>query len=378
MSGLADIQAMKALSNSKKNSKITKFGYNLNNALFNYRVALSNVQNQLVKLYCFGDSITRGEYSSDEINKSWVGQLKTLLQTQYGSAGDGFISVYEGTLPAGAKPRVTLGTGWSTSVGTGFGGIFASSNSVTTDTTITFNGDSVDVLYTRGSGAGIATILIDGVQVGTVNCANGAIDYTQKVTYTGLSNGAHTLIFRPQTTAKVYLEGIIPKTGSVGIQVNKMGYSGKQASFFNNSSDMSRWSSEVAPDIVTLAFGMNDIMLGTSVTDYKSNLGSLISYFQSRGSSVILIPYMQPSSSWTTNDWVAYTVNTSYSLADQYNCGVIDIYQAWNKSYTSAQSLGLFGPSANDYSGSAGTNPAHPSDKGYYYIAQIIKSYLTI
>lgn len=61
-----------------------------------------------------------------------------------------------------------------------------------------------------------------------------------------------------------------------------------------------------------------------------------------------------------------------YEIADTYNTGIIDIYKTYFKDYTVAQKKRLFGMAINDYSGRSGTNTAHPSDKGYKYIGDVI------
>lgn len=385
MSGLADIQSMQALKNSKKNSKTNKFSYNLDNTLINFRVALSNAQNQLVKIFCLGDSITRGEYSSDEPNKSWVGQLRNLMQSQFGGIGEGFINIYESTLPTGAKPRWTLGAGWSISTaynsGGGLGGYwgYSATSTNTSPSSVTFKGTSVSIVYPRTTDGGTANILIDGVSKGTLNCHNTVSDFTQFMLITGLTDGAHTMSIVPNGDGKIFLEGIIEGAGNTtGVQVNRLGRSGWQASDWlnNKTTNFQRWGA-YPPHLTFIALGMNDCKTAT-VSNYMSYMGQLISEFQSLGSSVILLPYQIPDTSWTSNSNYLVFVNAQYQLADQYNCGLIDIYKAWGQTYSKAQSLGLFGVATNDYSGVSGTNPAHPGDKGYNYIAQIIKPYLTI
>ena len=89
----------------QQESPYKNYGYNLEVSLSRYKNALKNASTQKVKIYCIGESNTRGEYSSDEVNKSWVGVMKLSLQNKYGNVGEGFISIYEGALPTGTKAR---------------------------------------------------------------------------------------------------------------------------------------------------------------------------------------------------------------------------------------------------------------------------------
>ncbi|AIW03360.1 hypothetical protein CPT_Mater203 [Bacillus phage Mater] len=357
---------------SKRNGA---FGYNLNNALFNYRIALSNASNQIVKVDCIGDSITRGEYSSDEPSKSWVAILRKNLQAKYGNdPGEGFINSYEGGMPAGSNPRWTRGAGWS-SLANGRGGFMINSNGNTTPSTVTFKGDSVTLLFSKTTDGGKADILIDGVNKGIIDCYATATDFTPSTTYTGLGAGTHVMTITPQTTARLFIEGVIENSGATkGIQVNRLGISGRKTSEWLDVKNRPRLET-VKPHLAIISLGMNDVKTIDEVT-FKTNLGDLIKLYQSYGASVVVNAYFQPSSSWVTSDkWDSF-LKVMYELADELNVGLIDIYNAFGKSYTLAQSKGLFGPSTNDYTGNSGTNSAHPGDKGYAYIGHIVSQYL--
>jgi hypothetical protein len=360
----------------------SRFGYNLNDGLFNFRVALSNVQNQIVRINCIGDSITRGEYTSNESTKPWAGQLRSLLQTQYGGSGEGFINPYEASLPAQTNPRWSFGSGWvSVSGPGGFGGYWSDSGSSTNvnPATVTFNGASVSVMYITTTDGGTADVKVDGVSKATLNCL-GSVDFSKApLNITGLSAGAHTLTITPTGNGKIFIDGILEGGGATnGIQVNKIGRSGWKASdWITDTNRFSRWSS-LSPSLTIIALGMNESNKSNPVPveTYKNNLATLIQKFQSFGSSILLVPYFAPNTGWTDR-WVDY-VNANYELAKQYNCGLVDMYQAWGKSWTIAQTQGLFGLATNNYSGGSGDNWAHPGDKGHNFIAQIIKQHLMV
>lgn len=367
---------------TQEQSPYKKYGYNIDKNLSKYKNALKNTSTQKVKIYCIGESNTRGEYSSDEVNKSWVGVMKSSLQNQYGNAGEGFINIYEGALPSGTKPRWTLGKGWSVSgalntvtsnVG-GFGGCFATSNKNTSSATLVFTGTDLDLLYSKATGGGTAAVTIDGKEVGTINCLDKEASFSHKVSYSGLSNTTHTLVITPNAASNIFIEGAIASSNTTGIEVDKIAISSKGASYFNAPLQKRNWDTLPAPDLVLLSFGINEAANRIPVEDYKANMIALVTYWQGRGSNVCIVPNQKPADSWTKN-WPAY-VASMYEIADTYNTGIIDIYKAFFEDYNVAQKEGLFGMAANDYSGGSGTNTGHPSDKGYKYIGNVIYSNL--
>jgi lysophospholipase L1-like esterase len=374
--------AQLATSLAQNTKKIEHFGYNLNDGLLAYRIALSNVQNQMVRVFGIGDSVMRGEYSSVESTKSWVGKLRISLQNNYGNApGEGFIGTYEGSLPAGAGSRWTLGAGWQAAFGGGLQGLYAKSQGSLNPASVTFTGTSVTLLYSRESDGGVGNITIDGSAPATnptINCFYGQRDHTLSVTYTGLTNGTHTLSVTPATTANVGIEGIIANNDATsGIQVNRLGISGRTSAQWNNALFSQRWNT-MKPDLAIIALGLNDSNTSVPLATYKANLATLIQTFQSYGSSVLLVPYFQPDTGWIKlAPWSDY-VQVNYDLADQYNTGLVDIYRAWGTSYSFAQGKGLFGLTTNNFSGASGTNTGHPGDKGYGYIAQVVQQCLTL
>lgn len=370
------------LKTKQEESPYKEYGYNIDVGLSKYKNALKNASNQKLKIYCIGESNTRGEYSSDEVKNSWVGVMKSSLQNKYGNAGEGFISIYEGALPVGTKGRWKLGTGWSVSgahreavsnVG-GFGGCFGISNKNTSPVALTFTGTDLDLLYAKATDGGTATITIDGKEIGTISCSDKAVSFSNKASYSGLSNTAHTLVITPNTAANIFIEGAIASSSAVGIEVDKIAISSKVASYFNTTLTKKVWDASPEPDLVLLSFGINESGRGVSIEEFKTNMIGLVTYWQGRGSNVCLVPNQKPADSWTKN-WPAY-VASMYEIADTYNTGIIDIYKAYFKDYTAAQKAGLFGMAANNYSGGSGTNTAHPSDKGYKYIGEVIYSNL--
>lgn len=361
---------------SSSTNQSSQIGYNLDNGLIDYRIALAERATTPCKIYCIGDSITRGEFTSDEPNTAWASVLRKSLQTKYGNSGEGFINVYEGALPAGAHPRVTFGTGWSMSPGSksGFGGGYANSTGAVTPLTINFTGDKFTIIHTKGPTGGTADIKVDGTSVGTLSCVNATITFNNYQTISGLSNSAHVLTIIPAGATQVWVQGIIAEISVPGIQVNRIGYSGYVSGDWNNANTKASWAGK-APNLAIIALGVNDGGTGVSISTYRNNMDALVQHFINIGSSVVLLPYFQTGSAWASA-WGSF-VQVNYDLAKKYNTGLIDLYQAWGKNYAYAQTRGLFGVGpSNDFSGASGSNTAHPGDKGHRYIASIIEKFL--
>lgn len=358
------------------------YKYNVDRALVKYKSSLKKSKKQKIRIYCIGESTTRGEYSSDEVNKSWVGVMKSSLQNKHGDAGEGFINIYEGALSSETKGRWTLGNGWSicgasntiiNSVG-GFGGCYGTSNNNTSSSSLLFRGNAIELIYSKFINGGTADITINGKKVGSISCFADKQSFSNRIHYSGLSNSTHTLSVIPASSNNIYLEGAIASSGTKGIEVDKIAISSKRASYFNKDIQKESWNSMYLPELVLLSFGLNEAGNKFTVEEYKENMIGLVTYWKGRGSDVCLIPSPKPADSWTTN-WASY-VAALYEISDAYNTGIIDIYKAFYKDYTVAQQKGLFGLAKNDFSGSSGTNTAHPSDEGYKYIGDIISSIL--
>jgi lysophospholipase L1-like esterase len=352
------------------------FGFNLGPGLLDYRIGLAEKAAATpTKILCLGDSITRGQFTSNEPETSWASVLRKSLQAKYGNAGVGWINALEGVFPAGTQPRVSLGAGWIQAAGTksGFGGGYISSNGVTTAATFNFTGDKFTIVYARGSVGGNADVRIDGTSVGTLNCNNATTSFNNYQAFTGLTNAAHVLTIVPATSAQIMIEGIIAEISTAGIQVWKNGMAGYTSIDWNNTNTKSAWAGRPC-HLTIIALGVNDGGLGTGLAAYKTNMDAMVQHFLGLGSSVLLLPLMRGGSAWTTA-WPDF-VQANYDLARKYNTALIDMYAAWNKDYTTMQTRGLFGTATEDFTGGSGSNTAHPGDKGHRYMSSIVERHL--
>ncbi|MFA6867557.1 MAG: SGNH/GDSL hydrolase family protein, partial [Clostridia bacterium] len=175
---------------------------------------------------------------------------------------------------------------------------------------------------------------------------------------TGASDGA------------IYIEGLIAYNPIVttpkGCYVHNVGTPTRKASEY--ALQASKTPSVLTPHLTIIAFSINDAK--ASATDYYASMSSLISANQNAGASVLLVAY------YAINDTPAINANylamnsQMYQLCDQFNCAMVDIYSRWGKDFTVAQLAGLMGTS--DWSGNAGSDAWHVSDKGHREIANAI------
>jgi hypothetical protein len=79
------------------------------------------------------------------------------------------------------------------------GGTYAGEPSTVALAAFTFSGDSIDLVYRRGSLGGSAQVYIDGINKGTVNMYNATTQWWNNATpavtaYSGLGTGTHTIM----------------------------------------------------------------------------------------------------------------------------------------------------------------------------------------
>lgn len=351
-------------------------GYNLNQGLFRFRAALAETPTRTVSVVCIGDSITQGYRAGDYNTFPYASVLRSLLQNKYGGTEVGY--QYTG------DPSVTKTGTWGTSSGVGRGGLYNSTNGATMQ--FAFTGTSVDILYTKGNNStlyGVGTVEIDGIAVGNLDCTGTTIAFGSKVTFSGLSSGSHTLkITAPSDGRRIYVEGIIPHTGSTtGITVHRCGVNGSDTNTWNQTDVYNPTFNVLTPDLTIIALGTNDCDNGIAIANYKTYLGKIIQAALTKNSAVCLVPMMWGDVTQRPNyaNYPQY-VQAMYELADTNNVGLIDIFSAFGNTtaknnYTTAQSYGMFGV-PNTGTGQSGNDYVHPSNKGHRFIANTIYNHL--
>jgi lysophospholipase L1-like esterase len=351
-------------------------GYRMITGLRSYHNALANVDVAPVKIAMIGDSLTWGAWASDIVTNNFVGRLRTVLQAKYGNVGQGNYPVPIAIVSIAQTPwwSVTSGT-WATSAAQGIGGraMYGSSSSVIQ---LTFTGTAIDLFYRKYlNGSSASSITIDSTPVACPDFYSSNTVHTQKQSYTGLSTAQHVMVITVEATAGkfVYIEDAIVTSptvsGDKGVYVYNFGT--PNATCGNFLSNIANMMTAVAPDLVVLELGIND---RTDPAAFLTNMGTLLTAVTSDASCSVLLLIPAPFSTAATNynNWL--TVNQHiYTLADQYDCALLDMTKLW-ESYALQQADGMYG--GNAYDGTAGADQIHPSNKGHRNIGNALARHL--
>lgn len=248
-------------------------------ALRPFWTALAKRESSPVDILCIGDSLTEGAYVST-IEKRWVARLRDKLRAAYPTAGvtggQGFISANYHTIgpgnPGVEVNQVMTQTGGSTDAGYTLGlGRRYRKFTTTGNVSATVTCSSVDAIYTQGTSRGTLGLSIDGGAAATIATAGGLLA-TKKFNSGALTPGSHTVTVSWQSGGEVDVEGIMVYNGdeTKGIRLWESGHGGVETDFFNGGF----WQTgirNIAPALVTICLGVNDLMFNTGA-NYPSNL----------------------------------------------------------------------------------------------------------
>lgn len=344
-------------------------GYNIEAGLQHWREAIADIDSNPTTIAIIGDSITFGAFASDILNTSWQGRMRNALQTKLGNVGIGSYPIIA------ASQTVTVPwtmANWNV-LSPGSGGVFGrwatNPNGTSLTASVTFTGTSCDLIYgtaSPGASSGV-TVTIDGNAV-TVPDFNSASEVWGNVqSYTGLTAASHTLDITTGTAGQVYLEGLIAydpaSSAPYGCYVIPFATPGAVTADFTPYA--AKHVSISGAQLYIIALGVNDSLNSVTVAEYMTNMGTLISAYQAAGASVLLL-ICEPVNG--DPQWPQF-VEAQYQLAQEYNCALVDIYKRWGSAYVNT--TGMYGTS-NDYSGNAGTDGIHPSNKGHRDIANAL------
>ncbi len=348
-----------------------------------------------VRVLIEGDSIGRGEYTSDETTKSFAAQLATL----WGASG-GFIAAREGWYGSGV-------TSWQTLSGLN-GGIkrvsyntAAQADTVYSDTSgvtgmlnqggfageyvrmgnakeIRFRvrGSKITLLYMDAAGgAGGKASVLDGSTVLQSNLGDNTVstDTPRSVTY-NLDYGNHVIKVRT-TSGNFNMVGLIVEDDKPGIVVNRSGREAWKTADWANRTTKAAF--DLYPqDIVIIALGTNDSKDNDPST-FTTNLTTLYNRFADADTKAVFYIMHQPGPSWGVGAtaWPNY-VAAIKTLAGTLGTGYIDGAAAFG-SYADAVAKGLLSTYPNDFTGASGADVVHPSDLGAEFIARLIAKALT-
>jgi lysophospholipase L1-like esterase len=363
--------------------------YNTTNVLMStditlrkWRLALANIYRSKAKITILHDSIGVGAYASDHRNNGWIGVMKKSLQDKYGNGGQG--TYWLPTGDASNKPWASIFTylnissNWKVTANSfTLTGVRFESNAAGETISLTFEGDEIDVLYTKGNGAPAAgaSVTIDGISKGTIDFNNTTTKIDNVKTYTALGNGTHTMVITANAQY-AWITGFVARqtnaTGSKGVEVTSLGCGGVKASFFANN-NMSNITSMYPANLYIIALGTNDAA-NFSAT-YQADLQAIVTACKNSGGDVLILGYACNGDSYRAN-YDSYRA-IMLQIAKSSGCAYIDMHYLFGGVPANFNSDGISGQTDDGtigWTGNQGTDLYHYSDKGHRFIGQSVFS----
>ncbi|MFK4295003.1 lysophospholipase L1-like esterase [Arthrobacter sp. GAS37] len=271
-----------------------------------------------------GDSLTEG-YKGLPASQSYPVTLRKILSNRgYPLAGSGMVfTAQNDAISPDARWAFTNFTQFSAQdlfVQASVSGAVATYTPLAGDPA----GTSVDVWFLTGSGA--VTISIDGGAAVAFTPPAGAAGPTVR-TFSGLANTTHMVAVTTTTATATYFCGVRTYGGN-GVEVTNAGIAGSQTSNWLNNAAYNPKNlvpGILAPDIVFLCLLQNDAAASVALATYRANINSLISQYQTLGSTVILvIPPACNTGTVSTTAWKGYA-DSMFDSAEASNCPVLDV-----------------------------------------------------
>jgi lysophospholipase L1-like esterase len=275
-------------------------------ALTQWAAALTGLNSVPARWLAIGDGPTEGQGSSTRAGR-WVDQVLSTIRTaksvtgtqQFISAAYGVTGtdspwantgvVFAGSVSAAATSGVgsriavlsqggtAAGQFGTSTFGTApFGG--TAGGSTAGSVTFTVTGTTVDLWYVSELSSGSFTYQVDS---GTAVSVSTAATHDIK-RITGISLGANTshTVTVTVTAGTVYLSGltVYGTDGGTGVHLYEAARTAATtATFAANTTDLADVAATVAPDLVTIQLGYNDVAAGIGPGTHRSNLLTIIS-----------------------------------------------------------------------------------------------------
>lgn len=257
----------------------------------------------------------------------WSGKVVKGLQRWSNAAADS----------GGSNPTNelwTLGAGWTTYAGFGWGevGLCGCTNQTTTTTYGPVSCDGFRVLYGTSSfgTANAANLNIDGGStLSTLNC-NNATGLYKEVTVTASSYGSHTLNIVARNPGQLYILAVEPITNSAQLSIGHAGVSSSSTVNWVSTGAVPNLQGYKAiaaatPDLVVLNLGLNDRNNGVSLATFKANLTTIANaVFGVNGDVVFVIPN---DANMANNSLIPDYNAAITEVAQSLNCAIVNLYQ---------------------------------------------------
>ena len=325
-------------------SAVSNVGGELNNELWNvvssnlpkWRQAKARVQDGAgnAKIFTLGDSITYGlggtHASTSPYLDSYPRRLSSVINSRGIPSSLGF------GIPQYGSPdsRWTSPSGWTIQTygpcGQACWGASSPSNPLLFTPGV--NSDTYDIYYiSTGGSASVSAFSATGGTVYTGSLVGS--NTIGKVTVTAASASTSNVVSM-SGTGNVWILGVEPSLSTTSqILVGNMGLPGQSAAtwisggfYYSNGQSL---LTKYAPDLTIISLGVNDATAGQAVSQFSTNLASLITTAQAAGDVILLTP--PPQSSGTVNPLLQqYVQSAYYPLASQFGVPLVDWFNRFN------------------------------------------------
>lgn len=285
------------------------------NPLARWNTALTAAGSIRARWLAIGDSITEGQGASTKTNR-WIDKALAGIRTTRGvSGGAGYVPGFYGTYASdspwqsySARSGTVSNDIWGANPGWRH---ITMSTSATQTWTVT--GTHVEIWY-LGNG-GTFTWRVDGGSTTSVNTANGGVYATNlRTSVLSLgSAGSHTVTVAA-TTGPVYISGLVVFNGdsTAGVTLYDGGHTGHTSLdalgdvATNDPDQVATWTT-IAPDLVSIELGFNDVPVPISPAQTVINLRQLIGDLRAlpTSPSIVLIVGYTPDASNEGAAWLA-------------------------------------------------------------------------
>lgn len=320
-----------------------------------------------------GDSITEGAGASTRANR-YIEKMQSILRGDYPTAGvaggEGYVS--------SMNISTSFVTGWSyagniAGDGTfGFGHRTAVIKNPDGALSRSVSGTSIEIAFSRATSTGSFGVYLDGSATAAliVDTAVGGTSTAQDDGRASLSlgtRGVHTVQLKWVSGGDCYIGGlwVYDQDEITGIRVTESGQEGSNSGQWStavnsNAYTLSNNMAELAPDLVIIELGANDMIQGLSSASYKTNIQTLIA--QVRGAlnpdpTIMLVAAYQLQADYT-EPWSNYVAKLSEIVVSDPTIAFLD--------------LSAIMPRAGATSDLIFSDGVHPSDVGHDFIARTI------
>jgi lysophospholipase L1-like esterase len=349
------------------------------NPLNKWSTALGKRETKPADVLVIGDSITAGAAATTLAGR-WVDKLLVKLRTQYPTpgavGGQGYVSAYY---------NATFVDGWTfvgnynqfAGYGWGHRSVQLSPPIVAPDPSPkalgaierTVTGTSVDVQYLTFTDYGWFRVLVDGVEVATVNAAtNPTFTDTGRLRVTFATRGSHVVRIEWLSGSYVFITGLMvyDQDENAGVHLTESGEGGATSAGWSPidtpaNAQLLQRVAQLNPQLVLIELGVNDWYTNIAPAAYKQNVQEIIQGIRDNTSPdpdfLLVGGYLLAQPGTNSAIWNDYINQMKALTNEQSDVSFVDLSQV-------ASPGTAFGYSSTDN--------VHPTDAGHTLYAQMV------